>query len=219
MSTPGSLTPTPGSVTALLERLKGGDHEAVRLLWQRYYPRLVGLARKKLQGTSRRVADEEDAALSAFDSFCRRAEQGQFPDLKDRDGLWALLVVLTARKAADLVRHQHRDKRGGGQVRGDSALQPADGGSGAGGFDGLQDDGPTPEEAALLAEEVETLLGRLRDPALRQAAVSKLEGYTQRRDRRPQGCSEPTVERRLADDPPAAQKIVSGCAAVRRLPA
>ncbi len=69
--------------------------------------------RKKLQSTSRRVADEEDAALSAFDSFCRRAEQGQFPDLKDRDGLWALLVILTARKAADLVKHHTREKRGG----------------------------------------------------------------------------------------------------------
>ena len=49
----------PGSITALVERLKGGDQEAVRLLWQRYYPRLVALARRKLQGDSRRVADEE----------------------------------------------------------------------------------------------------------------------------------------------------------------
>src|SRR5215472_17341119 len=105
-----------GSVTALVESLKDGDHEAARLLWQRYYPRLVALARQKLQGAAPRVADEEDAALSAFNSFCRRAELGQFPDLKDRDGLWALLVVLTAHKTADLLRHQHREKRGGGLV-------------------------------------------------------------------------------------------------------
>src|SRR4051812_6880703 len=98
-----------GSVTTLLERLKSGDHEAARLLWQRYYPRLVALARQKLKGAAPRVADEEDAALTAFDSFCRRAEQGQFPDLKDRDGLWALLVVLTARKATDLLRHHQRE--------------------------------------------------------------------------------------------------------------
>ncbi len=62
----------------------------------------MALARTGLRGAARRVADEEDAALSAFDSFCRRAAQGQFPDLKDRDGLWALLVVITARKAAEL---------------------------------------------------------------------------------------------------------------------
>jgi len=188
----------PGSVSALLERLKDGDHEAVRLLWQRYYPRLVALARKKLQSTSRRVADEEDAALSAFDSFCRRAEQGQFPDLKERDGLWALLVVLTARKAANLVRHHQSEKRGAGQVKGDSALRPADGSSSAAGFDAVPDDAPTPEEAAILAEEVEHLLSRLHDPRLRQAAVWKLEGYSNAEIAARQGCSEPTVERRFA---------------------
>jgi DNA-directed RNA polymerase specialized sigma24 family protein len=191
-------TSPPGSVTALLERLKGGDHEAARLLWQRYYPRLVGLARKRLRAAPRAAADEEDAALSAFDSFCRRAEQGCFPDLKDRGGLWALLVVLTARKAADLVRHHERDKRGGGNVQGDSALRPAGGDSGPGGFDSLAGDEPTPEEAAILAEEVEGLLGRLREPALRQVAVWKLEGYTNADIARMQGCSLPTVERRLA---------------------
>ena len=105
-----------GSITALIERLQEGDHEAARLLWQRYYPRMVALARQKLKGAAPRVADEEDAALSAFDSFCRRAEQRQFPDLKDRDGLSALLVVLTARKA-DLLRQHHRQKRGAGMVQ------------------------------------------------------------------------------------------------------
>src|SRR5262245_12219103 len=98
----------PGSVTTLVERLKAGDHDAARLLWQRYYPRLVALARRKLQGASRRVTDEEDAAQCAFNSFCRRAEQGKFPDLADREGLWALLVVLTARKVADQVKHDTR---------------------------------------------------------------------------------------------------------------
>ena len=192
-----TTTATPGSVTALVERVKAGDHEAVRLLWQRYYPRLVGLARKKLQAAPRRVADEEDAALSAFNSFCRRAEQGQFPDLKDRDGLWALLVVITVRKSADQVKHQQRVKEGGGKVHGDSALRAADGNSGAGGFDALEGDDPTPEEAAILAEEVENLLGRLRDPRLRQVAVWKLEGYTNAEIAQRQACSLPTVERRL----------------------
>jgi RNA polymerase sigma factor (sigma-70 family) len=187
-----------GSVTGLLERLKSGDHEAARLLWQRYFPRLVALARKKLQAAPRRVADEEDAALSAFDSFCRRAEQGQFPDLKDRDGLWTLLVIITARKAADMIRHQQRQKRGGGQMQNDAGLLPGQGDTRSVAFDEPADDGPTPEEAALLAEEVETLLSRLRDPALRQVAVWKLEGYTNVEIAGRQGCSEPTVERRLA---------------------
>jgi RNA polymerase sigma factor (sigma-70 family) len=197
VTAPGTLAPTFGSVTALLQRLKEGDHEAVGRLWQRYYPRLVALARKKLQNASRRVADEEDAALSAFDSFCRRAERGQFPDLKDRDGLWALLVVITARKAADLIRRVTADKRGGGHVRGDSALQGGDSAEAAG-FDRLASEDPTPEEAAVLAEEVDALLKHLPDPRLRQIVVRKLEGATNAEIAGEQGCSVPAVERRLA---------------------
>jgi DNA-directed RNA polymerase specialized sigma24 family protein len=189
--------PSPGSITALLDQLKCGDHEAARLIWERFYPRLVALARKKFQGASARVADEEDAALSAFDSFCRRAEQGQFPDLADRDGLWALLVAITARKVADQIRHGHREKRGGGRVHGDSAVPAADD-STPGGFDRFPDDGPSPDEAALLAEEVELLLGRIPDRALRQVAVWKMEGYTNAEIAARMGCSLPTVERRLA---------------------
>jgi RNA polymerase sigma factor (sigma-70 family) len=189
---------TAGSITGLIERLQEGDQEAACLLWQRYYPRMVALARQKLKASRPRVADEEDAALSAFNSFCRRAEQGHFPDLKDRDGLWALLVVLTARKATDLLRRHHSKKHGGGQVHGDSALRPDAADSSPGGFDDLPANDPTPEEAALLAEEVEALLMRLRDPQLRQLAVWKLEGYTNAECAARVGCSEPTVERRLA---------------------
>jgi hypothetical protein len=52
-------------------------------------------------------------AVSAFDSFCRAAEGGRFPQLSDRNSLWRLLVVLTARKAAHLFHHETRLKRGG----------------------------------------------------------------------------------------------------------
>src|SRR5262249_59846574 len=63
---------TPGSVTHWIRNLKAGDAGAAHFLWERYFPRLLGLARKMLRGTSRRTADEEDVALCAFDSFCRR---------------------------------------------------------------------------------------------------------------------------------------------------
>jgi DNA-directed RNA polymerase specialized sigma24 family protein len=63
-----------GSVTRWLQQLQAGDPAAVQRLWERYYPRLVGLARKKLRDAPRRLADEEDVALSAFHSFCRSAK-------------------------------------------------------------------------------------------------------------------------------------------------
>ena len=108
---------SPGSMTYLIDQLKAGDRAAVQPLWERYYPRLVALARKRLQGSSRRVSDQSYVATDAFDSFCRAAEAGRFPSLKDRDDLWSLLVMIAARKAADLVTYNRRKKRRGGRVR------------------------------------------------------------------------------------------------------
>src|SRR6516162_145511 len=104
---------SPGSVTAWIAQLRAGDAAAAQPLWEGYYRRLVGLARQRLLGRPRAAADEEDVALSAFDSFCRGAEQGRFPRLADRDNLWQLLVTITARKALQLIRHERRRKRGG----------------------------------------------------------------------------------------------------------
>src|SRR5262245_3083246 len=105
-----------GSVTHWIGQLQAGNPSAAQQLWERYFHRLIGLARQRLRDATRRAADEEDVALSAFDSFCRNAEQGKFPRLADRDSLWRLLVVLTARKAAHLLRDERRQKRGGNAV-------------------------------------------------------------------------------------------------------
>src|SRR5213082_599403 len=105
--------PPQGSVTQWLGQAQAGDAAAAQQLWQRYFGRLVGLARVKLRGAPRGMADEEDVALSAFDSFYRGVEQGRFLQLNDRDNLWSLLVVITARKAGKLKRDASRQKRGG----------------------------------------------------------------------------------------------------------
>ncbi len=61
-----------GSVTCWLGNLKEGDLAAAQPLWERYFSRLVAVARGKLKKVRRASAgeDEEDAALSAFNSFC-----------------------------------------------------------------------------------------------------------------------------------------------------
>lgn len=159
--------PSDGSVTHWIKQLQSGGEEAARELWRRYFHRLVGLAREKLRGSPRRVADEEDVALSAFDSFCRQAEQGRFPGLHDRDGLWRLLVVLTARKAGHLRRDQERLKRGGGQE-----------GDWDEAFGEAISREPGPEDAAIAAEEHCRLMAALNDDRLRQVAQLRLEGFS-----------------------------------------
>jgi hypothetical protein len=47
-----------GSVTQWLGLAQVGDPAAAQQLWQRYFRRLVGLARVKLRGSPRGVADE-----------------------------------------------------------------------------------------------------------------------------------------------------------------
>jgi DNA-directed RNA polymerase specialized sigma24 family protein len=188
---------TDGSVTHWISLVKDGDPDAAQQLWGAYFSRLVGLARAKLRGARRRAEDEEDAALSAFDSFCRGAERGRFPQLNDRQGLWQLLVVITARKAADLQERERRLKRGGGGVRGDSALiGPTTADFGAG-WEEVVGSEPTPEFAAQAAEECRRLLAKLTDDELRMIALWKMEGYTNSEIAGRLHCSPPTVGRRL----------------------
>jgi DNA-directed RNA polymerase specialized sigma24 family protein len=187
-----------GSVTGWIDQARQGDRQAAGQLWQRYFHRLVGLARTALKAAPRRVADEEDVALSAFDTFFRGAEGGRFPDLDDRDGLWRLLVVLTQRKAAHLKRDECRLKRGGGAVLDQAALARAAGpGEEQGDLEWAVGQEPTPAFAAQVAEECERLLRRLPDEGLRALAVSKMEGWTNEEIAARLGCCVSTVERRL----------------------
>ncbi len=186
-----------GSVSLWIHQIQDGDEAAVRRLWERYFQRLVALARAKLRGVRRRAEDEEDAALSAFDSFCRGAEQGRFPDLKSKDDLWRLLVTITARKAYDLAEREGRLKRGGGQVRGDSALADSDSNDPASGWALIAGNEPTPEFAAQTAEEYQRLLALLDDDELRSIAVWKMEGLTDQEIASLLNCAIPTVQRRL----------------------
>lgn len=183
--------PQEGSVTGWIGGVQAGDAEAAERLWQRYFGRLVGLARAKLRGVPRRAADEEDVALSAFDSFCRGVEQGRFPRLDDRDNLWRLLMVITARKATNLKRDEGRQKRGGARPEADASPREVME------LDNVIGDEPSPEFAAQVAEDCQRLLDGLGDDLLRTVALCKMEGYTNEEIARKLGCAPRTVERKL----------------------
>jgi DNA-directed RNA polymerase specialized sigma24 family protein len=181
--------------------LRAGDLAAAQPLWERYFSRLVVVARGRLKRLRRTTAgeDEEDAALSAFNSFCEGAARGRFPQLSDRDDLWRLLVVITARKAMAQIHRERRRKRGGGRVVDEAVLfghGPGADGSLAG-LERIAGEGPTPEFAAMMAEECQRLLGALDDDSLRQVALSRMEGYTNDEIAAQLGCARRTVARRL----------------------
>jgi DNA-directed RNA polymerase specialized sigma24 family protein len=174
-----------GSVTGWLHQLIAGDRQAAEALWNRYFSQLERLAKKHLGSHPRRALDEEDVAVSVFRAFCVGAERGRFPELHDRDNLWRLLVVITARKAADHVKYEGRRK----------ALRP-----GSDDQELLADvigREPTPEFALRVTEECERLLARLGDETLRQVAVGRLEGYSQQELADRLGVSLRTIERKM----------------------
>jgi RNA polymerase sigma factor (sigma-70 family) len=188
------LMSSTGSVTHWIEQLKAGDPDAAEPLWERYRRQLLRLARRTLDGSPRRAADEEDVALSAFFSFCRVAARGQFQELLDRDDLEQLLVVLTTRKALHQLRAERARKRRGmargpGPLLGQEAAEEW--------VEQLLGREPTPEFLVQAAEEYQRLLDSLGDPELRSIALWRVEGYTTeeiaaRLNRAPR-----TVERRL----------------------
>jgi DNA-directed RNA polymerase specialized sigma24 family protein len=191
-------TEPDGSVTRWIgDLVENADPDsAAQKLWERYFDQLVHLARDRLRTISGGPADAEDAALSAFDSFCRGAAAGRFPRLNDRDDLWPLLVTITVRKASDQARRERRLKRGGGRVRSEQELGRPDA-DGGGVLDQVVGREPTPELAAMMAEQYLHLLGRLADETLRRIAAWKLEGDSNEEIAARLGCGVRTVERKL----------------------
>lgn len=157
-----------GSVTQLFALLQGGNEAAAVPLWERFVPRLLGLARRTLASHPRLNGFAEDVVQSVFASFFQRVRAGQFV-LDHRNDVWNLLGVMTVRKARRTIRRETAEKRGGGQVLNQEAM-----------LDQTQSN----LEAACLSHlgpefdlQAEDLLARLPDE-LRTVAVLRLMGYT-----------------------------------------
>ena len=178
-----------------LDEVKRGDSSAARCLWERYFPDLVRLAQRKLGGLPRRMEDEEDVALSAFDSFCRAAGKGRFPDLDSRTSLWHLLCRITHFKAVDLIRRSQTGM-GDARVLGEAYII----GNGTSTHQRM-DPAAKPETeadfAAIMADEVRRLLKMLPSEELRTIAMAKMDNYTNKEIAGKVRCAERTVERRL----------------------
>jgi DNA-directed RNA polymerase specialized sigma24 family protein len=184
-------------VTQWIVRLSRGDERAAQVLWEKYFDKLVRYARRKLEGMPCRASDEEDVALSAMNSFCRGMADRRFDEALGRDELWKLLVTITARKVCAQKRRHFAEKRGAGNVRGESVFLRTD--------DAERDDGigqvlgsePTPELANMVAEDCRRMLDGLGDETLQQVARLTLEGYSTQEIAEKLGCVRRSVERKL----------------------
>jgi RNA polymerase sigma factor (sigma-70 family) len=181
-----------GSVTAWIGQLQEGEETALGKLHARYWPCLVTLARQRLRGVPGRVADEEDVAQEALWDFYRSLKAGRVPRLADRHDFLAFLTHLVACRAINQIKHEVAvKKRGAGQVRGGSAFDLLADHAGA---DNSQ---RTPLEQALLADCYRHYVDALPE-RMRSFAELYLAGSTNKETAAALGCSERTVERKVA---------------------
>ena len=177
-----TMTQPHESVTDWVLHLKQtGDDLAAQRIWQRYMTQLVELARRKLGASSKKVADEEDVAIIAFQQFCDGAKKGRFPKLHDRDDLWQILVMLVGRRAIDQKRKRNYAS---GEA---SGLE----------IDKIASHEPTPELATEFSEHLTHLIDSLEDPKLEQVVMLKMAAHTNEEIAAAMDCSVRSVERRL----------------------
>jgi RNA polymerase sigma factor (sigma-70 family) len=173
-------------ITGWIGGMKSGDDEAIRKIWEHYSPRVVALARERLPVWLRSIVDGDDVANDAMYSVIMGLQGGRFPELHDRDDLWALLACITARKAINQINRALRQKRPPAK-----AGLPLD--------EELVAPDPPPDLLWIAAEQFGLLIDCLhrKDELLATIALWKFEGYTNQEIARQLNCSDRRVARKL----------------------
>jgi len=170
----------------LLDRWQQGDEAAAQVLVDRYMARLTALARSRLSRKLSRRLDPEDIVLSAWRSFFVATRNGRVT-VPDDDDLWPFLLTLTLRKLTRQV-DSHTAQRRDLNVEVDLIASPA--------WQAVVSRDPTPEQAAILVDEVESLMCSLNESD-RDILARRLQGEEVATIAAQIGCSERTVGRSL----------------------
>lgn len=136
--------------------------------FERFTRRLIGLARSHLDTRLQHKIDPEDVVQSAYKSFLLRYGDDALA-AEGWDGLWGMLTVITLRKCADRVRYFRTQGR-------DLSREAKSTDANQRWLEAIGQE-PTPEQAAVLAETVESLLGALEGDE-RTIVELSLQGHT-----------------------------------------
>jgi RNA polymerase sigma factor (sigma-70 family) len=168
-------TPPPESLQQMLIGLMSKDPDAAKLVVDQYHQRLEALVRSRLDLRLRNRVDAEDVLQSAYRSFFRRAEAGEF-QFEDWNGLWALLAQIAVRKSYRQAVHHRAQRR---DIRRDVPTESASNLSSTGTVTWeMEGREATPEEQASLNEILDMLMIALKDEKQRRAVVLRLQGYS-----------------------------------------
>lgn len=191
-------------------KLSTKPSEAIDGLCQVFYEKLAAVARRRFGNFPLRVSDEYAIANDVLQAFHGRAQQGEFADMREPATLLFTLSRMTKDRVVDEIRRQTALKRGGGKTRGNSIFVPSGGESKNGDFDRFAGVQETPSTKEVATEQMQYLLDKLDDVAMRTILVLRCEGLTNEEIAEQLRVSIATVERKrrrireiLSDDYPA----------------
>lgn len=164
------------SISEWIVGVKQRDERAAQQIWNRYYEKLVQLAKTKLQGVRFPTEDAEDVAAMAINEFYRGAQESRYPNVRDRKSLWPLLLKITADRAIDEYRKTRTQKK-----EWETRLVSIDNGpdSQIRNLAVVISNSPTPEFTAMVREQLVRFIGML-DPRSQKIVIARMAGYTRK---------------------------------------
>jgi len=183
-----------GSVSKAIVSFVESEEDAARLIWDRFFERLRNFADGKIYPRHRRLFDGEDIASSALITLMDGLRDKKFPALQNRGQLWQMLVIITTRKILNSAKFHDREKRGGGKVKGASAIER---GAEIKMLNGLFAQNSDPAAFVEFELTCQELLNALPDEGYRRITLMRLEGFSNKEIALKIGCSSRTIDRKL----------------------
>ena len=183
------------SFEELLDAMQNGKDDAFTAFFNKYYDPLVQFAKTKLGSFPLRAFDEHDVAQSAMKSLFKSLRENRY-EAQNSIELWQILITITKNKLLDRRRRQQAQKRGGGNVRGESIWAQAGEDSGLHAQKDTRQN-MTPDAQVELLETTDLLFQRLEDDKTREVARLLLAGYRINDIAEELNCVRRTVERKI----------------------
>ena len=144
--------------------LTTGNSDSESKIMELYSRRLIAFAQSRLADQMRRRVDAEDIVQSAYRSFFRRLQRGEF-EFDEQNDVWRLLAAITLCKTKSAVRHHQRQLR---DVRRERLLEDS--------MRPLERE-PAVEDVAIFYELLESMLTGM--PELyREIVLLRMEGHS-----------------------------------------